>query len=197
MKYKTIRKLSRVEQTIKKSKFIGTVKPVTSVKEAEDFVRNITDEFRKATHNVFAYRVGINENERFLYSDNKEPSGSAGLPTFNAIKGADITDCSVVITRFFGGIKLGIGGLIRAYHSTAKAAIEQGSIIEISVRKSIKLCFPYSEIRLVMYLVHRFNGEVTNKNYGENIQLTVLIEEDVIEQFVNVTKSKTQKITFC
>ncbi len=197
MKYKTVKSLSRVEQTIKKSKFIGTAKPVSNIKEAENFIREISNEFRKVTHNVFAYRVGFKKDERFLYSDGREPSGSAGLPTFNAIRSAEVTNCAVVVTRFFGGIKLGIGGLIRAYYSTARAAIEQAGIIEVNIRKSIKLCFPYSEIRLAIYLIHQFNGEVVNKNYGKSVQLTVSVEEDLIEQFIRAVRSKTQKITFC
>ncbi len=197
MKYKTVKKLARVEQTIKKSKFIGTAKPVANVKEAEDFIQEISNEFKKATHSVFAYRVGLKENERFLYSDGREPSGSAGLPTFNAIKTTEVTNCGVVVIRFFGGIKLGIGGLIRAYYSTAKASIEQAGIVEVSIRKTVKICFPYSKIRLAMYLVHQFNGKVVNEDYGKNVQLIISIEEDLMEQFAKALKGKTQEITFC
>ena len=196
MKYKTISKFSQVEQTIKKSKFIGSAMPVNSKGEAEKFIGEISEKFRKATHNVFAYRIGVEDKEQFLYSDDREPSGSAGLPTFNAIKGSEVTNCAVVITRFFGGIKLGIGGLVRAYFSTAKAAIEAGEIVEIDIKRSIKISFPYNEVRLVMYFVHQFDGKIINEEYGEKITLTVSLKEDYIEQFIKSIKGKSKNVIF-
>ncbi len=197
MKYKTIEKEARAEQTIKKSKFIATAKPVSNSEEAEEFFDKIREEFRKATHNVPAYRIGGGKNEKIYYSDDREPSGSAGLPVFNAIKSVGVTNCAVVVTRFFGGIKLGVGGLIRAYHSVAKAALEAGGVKEISIRTTVKICFPYEETRLAMYFVHKFNAKVIGEEYGSKAQLTLLIDEDLLKSFYEQVKEKTDKIVFC
>ncbi len=197
MKYRTIERESRAEQTIKKSKFIATAKPVSSPEEAEEFFAKISNEFKKATHNVPAYRIGAGKNEKIYYSDDREPSGSAGLPVFNAIKSVGVTNCAVVVTRFFGGIKLGVGGLIRAYHSVAKAALEAGGVKEISIKVAVKICFPYEETRLAMYLVHKFNAKVIGEEYGNKAQLTLLIDEDLLKSFSEAVKEKTGKIVFC
>ncbi len=197
MKYKTVNGRARAEQTIKKSKFIATVSQVSSIREAEEFFDEIRTEFRKATHNVPAYRIGVGKNEKIYYSDDREPSGSAGLPVFNAIRSAGVTNCAVVVTRFFGGIKLGIGGLIRAYFSVAKAAIEAAGTKEISIKETVRICFPYEETRLAMYFVHKFNAKVVNEEYGETAKLTLLMDEDLVERFVESVKEKTDKIIFC
>ncbi len=197
MKYKSIEKWARAEQTIKKSKFIATAKPIENRDEAENFFKEISNEFKKATHNVPAYRIGAGKSEQIYYSDNGEPSGSAGLPVFNAMKSMEVTNCAVVVTRFFGGIKLGVGGLIRAYHSVAKAAIEAGGVKEIDVKTTVKICFPYEEIRLAMYFIHKFGAKVINEDYGESVCLTLLINEDLLETFSNSIKEKTNKIVFC
>ncbi len=197
MKYKSILKETRAEQTIKKSKFIATARPVENTEEARKFFEKISNEFKKATHNVPAYRIGVGKNEKIYYSDDREPSGSAGFPVFNAMKSIGVTDCAVVVTRFFGGIKLGVGGLIRAYHSVAKAAIEAGGIKEVNVKTTVKICFPYEETRLAMYFVHKFNAKVVNEEYGKKVRLTLLIDEDLLKSFSEAVKEKTGKIVFC
>ena len=197
MKYKSIEKQAQVEQTIKKSKFIATATPVNTTEEAEAFFAEISEKFRKATHNVPAYRIGAEKNERIYYSDNREPSGSAGLPVFNAMKSTGVTNCAIIVTRFFGGIKLGIGGLIRAYHSVAKEAIESAGIKEIHIETSVALCFPYEETRLAMYFIHKFNAKVVNEEYGKAARLTIMIDKELLESFKKSISEKTGKITLC
>jgi uncharacterized YigZ family protein len=197
MKYKTPQREAQVEQTIKKSKFIATVTPVNSVEEAEAFFSRIKNEFKKATHNVPAYRIGKGKSEKKYYSDDREPSGSAGLPVFNAIKSMDVTNCAVVVTRYFGGIKLGVGGLIRAYHSTAKGAIEMAGTKEISIKTSVNLCFPYGETRLAMYFIHKYGAKIIKEDYRNTVKLVISIDEDVVDDFKRAVNEKTNKIIFC
>ena len=119
MQYKTIKNEITVKQTIKKSTFIGTAAPVENVEEAKTFIAKVKGKYKDANHNAFAYRVGV-KNEKSLFSDDREPSKTAGMPIHNAIRSAEITNVAIVVTRYFGGIKLGIGGLIQAYGETAR-----------------------------------------------------------------------------
>ena len=123
--YKTAAKYGEVEQTIEKSRFIGYIKPVQNREEAEAFIAEIRALHRSATHNVPAYVIG-EKSEMQWASDDKEPSGTAGAPILHLLNGEGITNVAVVVTRYFGGIKLGTGGLARAYGGTARLALYSG-----------------------------------------------------------------------
>ena len=113
----------------KKSKFIARVKPIDSVAQAEEYIMEISKKNWNATHNVYAYYVMDNQVEQQKCSDDGEPSGTSGLPTLEAIKSLDLVNVVVVVTRYFGGIMLGRGGLIRAYGSAARQGLLQAGII--------------------------------------------------------------------
>ncbi len=195
MIYKTIKKKAVVEQTIKKSKFIGIAMPSSSKEEALAFIEGLKSEYKDASHIVYAYRFGP-EKEEFYFTDNGEPSGSAGKPVFTAITGADVFNCVVAVVRYFGGIKLGVGGLIRAYFSTAKAAIESAEIIEVTPTKILAMEFPYEASRLVMYYVHEFSAEVVETHYEEVVKMKLRISEDRYQEFMNVLSKKSHLVRF-
>ncbi len=195
MKYKTIKKNASVSRVIKKSKFLGSAAPVQDVLQAKEFVKEVSKNFKDANHNAFAYSVGIKE-EFFAFSDNGEPSKSAGNPIYCTIKGLGVTNAVIVVTRYFGGIKLGIGGLIRAYSDTAKMAIEAAGIVEKKVFKKISLSFPYNESRLVMYMLDKFGAEVLERKFGEETEMHIGIDEDLAGRFMKEVASKSYKIRF-
>ena len=122
--YFTIKDVQRAEIKIKSSKFIATVSSVNSLDNAIDFLSKIRAEFFDATHNCFAYRIGW-DGSTFRASDDGEPSGSAGKPILFSIQKFDVSDVIVVVTRYFGGTKLGVGGLVRAYSDAAELALEK------------------------------------------------------------------------
>ena len=128
--YKTEAKYGEVEQTIEKSRFIGYIKPVQNREEAEAFIAEIRALHRSATHNVPAYVIG-EKSEMQWASDDKEPSGTAGAPILHLLNGEGITNVAVVVTRYFGGIKLGTGGLARAYGGTARLALDAAGVAEV------------------------------------------------------------------
>ena len=128
--YKTAAKYGEVEQTIEKSRFIGYIKPVQNREEAEAFIAEIRALHRSATHNVPAYVIG-EKSEMQWASDDKEPSGTAGAPILHLLNGEGITNVAVVVTRYFGGIKLGTGGLARAYGGTARLALDAAGVAEV------------------------------------------------------------------
>ena len=129
IEYKTLAKAGSDEIIIEKSRFIGYCAPVSSEEEALEFIEKIKKKHYDATHNVFAYVVGLDNNIQ-RYNDDGEPSGTAGVPILEVIKKEDLRNVVIVVTRYFGGIKLGTGGLIRAYTKGAKIALDAGIIIK-------------------------------------------------------------------
>lgn len=141
--YKTVQKESTYSEVIEKSKFIGYCMPVESEGEATAFVEKIKKQHREATHNVPAYLVGpLMEIQR--YSDDGEPQGTAGVPILSMIRNEGITNVAVVVTRYFGGVKLGTGGLVRAYTHMAKKAIEASGIVEMKWFQEFKFVIAYT-----------------------------------------------------
>ena len=141
--YITIANEFRTEYIIEKSRFIATIAPVSIEEEAQAFIQRISKEFWDATHNCTAYAIGPRQEQQ-RSSDNGEPSGTAGKPMLEVLKKTTITNVAVVVTRYFGGIKLGAGGLIRAYsHSVAKA-VQEGPKLLIAPRQIVSLTIDYS-----------------------------------------------------
>jgi uncharacterized YigZ family protein len=193
MQYKTIKNEITVKQTIKKSIFIGTIAPVETVEEAKAFIARVKEKYRDANHNAFAYRVDV-KNEKSFFSDDREPSKTAGAPIYNAIRSAEITNVAIVVTRYFSGIKLGIGGLIQAYGETARYAIEQAEITIKTVRKKVCLELPYNEIQLVLHFIEKFKGIVLKRDFKESVTITVEIDEDLLEEFSQSILSRSSLI---
>ncbi len=133
----------RVQQKIKGSKFIASLAPASSMEEAEAFLAEIKKEFWDATHNVFAWVVGKGEEQKEKSSDDGEPSGSSGPPVLQAIKGSGLTDVIVIVTRYFGGTRLGIGGLIRAYGDTAAMALKEVPRRKYKLLARVQVQVPY------------------------------------------------------
>ncbi|MEG1978496.1 MAG: YigZ family protein, partial [Cetobacterium sp.] len=143
---KSIKKQVRIEFEERKSKFIGYAKPISTKLEAEEFISMIREMHPDATHNCTVYRVIDNGQEYFKADDDGEPSGTAGKPMGEILTYMDVNNVVVVATRYFGGIKLGAGGLVRNYAKTAKLAILEGEIVEFIERKEYLLDFSYEKI---------------------------------------------------
>ena len=129
-KYKTILAQAEAEIVEKKSRFIATVRPVKTEEEARSFIEELKKKYWDATHNVFAYQIG-ERNEIQRFSDDGEPQGTAGMPVLNVLKGEDVKDTAIVVTRYFGGTLLGTGGLVRAYGKAAKEGLLTAGIAEL------------------------------------------------------------------
>lgn len=142
--YKTVRKEAKAEQIIEKSKFIAHVKPVSDRDEAEEFIDHIKSAYKDATHNVHAMVIGDAFQIQWA-SDDGEPRGTAGAPVVQMMVKEEITNAAVVITRYFGGIKLGTGGLVRAYTSSAKIGLEAAEIcvVEKILKMKVKSDYTY------------------------------------------------------
>ena len=177
----SIKKQVRIEFEERKSKFIGYAKPISSKEEAEDFIRMINEMHLTATHNCTVYRVIDNGQEYFKADDNGEPSGTAGKPMGEILTYMDVNNIVVVATRYFGGIKLGAGGLVRNYAKTAKLAVQEAGIIEFIERKNYLLDFSYERIGDVDSIILENEDEIIEKDYNEKVTYRVSISEKTCE----------------
>ena len=141
--YKSVYEYGEAEYVIEKSRFIAHVQPVESYEEAQEFVNKIKQEYKNATHNVPAIICGPKQEMQWA-SDDGEPSGTSGLPMLKMIADEELTNLAIVVTRYFGGIKLGTGGLARAYTTAAKMGIEAAGICEVRDSVALEYEFDYS-----------------------------------------------------
>ena len=177
--YKTLHKFGVDEYIVEKSTFIGYAKPIKTEEEAIEFVNEIKKKHKDATHNVWAYTVGENMNIQ-RYSDDGEPQGTAGIPTLEVIKKEDLRDIVVVVTRYFGGIKLGAGGLVRAYTKGAKVGIEAGIVIEKVKYTEVKIKIEYTQLGRIQNEIMNLGFKVKDTIYSEDVELIVYSKiEDV------------------
>lgn len=186
--YLTIAKNTTYEQTIKKSRFICSIARVSSEEEAQQFITSIQAANKKATHNCFAYMIGDNDQIQ-RESDNGEPSGTAGIPILESLKLAKIHNVVAVVTRYFGGIKLGAGGLIRAYSNTTTEAIHQAGLVQRIKQAILKITVTYALHDPLLYCLKENNLEVAGEEYGVNVETSIYVNEtdleDVKEKLIN------------
>ncbi len=155
------------------SRFIASLTPIPSAEAAMAFVEARREEFRDATHNCFAWRLLGRDNLR--YSDDGEPSGTAGRPILQEIDGRRLTDAVVVVTRYYGGTKLGTGGLIRAYGGAAAAALDLAQVVERPVVETLRLTFSYDASGAVASVLSAFGLEPTDSEYGAEVRMKVAV----------------------
>lgn len=178
---KSIKKESVIEFEEKKSKFIGYAKPVGSKQEAENFIQSIKRKHPDATHNCSVYKLTEAGQEYFKSDDDGEPSGTAGKPMGEILNYMDVNNVVVVATRYFGGVKLGAGGLVRNYAKTAKLAIQEGEIGEFREQKEYVVDFPYDKNGEVDQILKGMGIEPTDKNYSERVTYQVTLDNETLE----------------
>ncbi len=174
--YKTVEFENSDEFIEKKSKFIGYVKPVKTQEEATEFINKIKSKHWDATHNVYAYVLQENNIQR--YSDDGEPSGTAGVPVLDVILKSNLVDVCVVVTRYFGGTLLGAGGLVRAYSHGSKIAVEAGNIITMAPCSILKVCVDYSFYDRLNILLNDFCANVEDTQFSDNVSVTFSIQQE-------------------
>lgn len=195
MSYVTIRNFGEDSFEEKKSEFIGYAKRVESEEEARDFVLEIKNKHKQARHNCWAYVIGENMGIQ-RYSDDGEPQGTAGIPILEVMKKSGITDCAIVVTRYFGGILLGTGGLTRAYTKGASIAIGAAGVVEkvYGLKLSVKL--DYDLLGKIQYICGQNNWHIEDVEYTDSVVIHILVEQNVLEdmekEFVNSTNGKVQ-----
>jgi len=181
--FQTIKSCVEAEITEKKSKFICHAYHVESVDEAEEILRNLRKEYHDARHNCFAYRIIKDDVSRA--SDDGEPSGTAGMPMLNILNGRNLSNILVVVTRYFGGILLGTGGLVRAYSLATTLALDSASIVTQTCGLEARFFIDYRDLEELKYILKNRGIVITRMDYGEKIDVVVEAEEDKIRKMQN------------
>jgi uncharacterized YigZ family protein len=180
--YKTVAASATVEHTIEKSRFIGYISPVTSREEADDFIKEIKKKHKDATHNVPAFVIG-EKGELMWASDDGEPQGTSGAPMLHILTGEGLTNVVVVVTRYFGGIKLGTGGLMRAYTETARMAIDAAGTCVMRELDVLSFSLDYT-----------YYGKVQNKEQEGIFTITDTAFEDKVRLNLEVEPEQTAEV---
>lgn len=197
--YLTLKKEAFAEFTEKRSRFIGYAKPVTTAEEAMAFIADISRRHWDATHNVYAYVLRDGQSRR--YSDDGEPSGTAGVPVLDVLLKENLTDCVVVATRYFGGVLLGAGGLVRAYSHTSKIAVEAAGIVKMSVCSVMSAECDYNFYGRMTSLVPEFEGVIESTDFAENVRMTFYLpkanEAVFCDKLVDQSFGKFSAVKIC
>ena len=163
---------ARAEIEVKNSRFVATAVPAFSVEEAREFIARVKAEFSDATHNVPAFLIGFGNSVTAHCNDDGEPSGTAGRPILAVLQGSGLGDIAVVVTRYYGGTKLGTGGLVRAYGDATKAVLDILPRAEKVPTHTTMLALPYNLLEQVRLLVGEWNGRILDEEFAADITMT-------------------------
>lgn len=193
--YYTVKKSGSHEFTIQKSRFIGHISRVKTEEEAQQFIQQIKKQHYNATHNCSAYLIGDHDDIQKA-NDDGEPSGTAGIPILEVLKKLSFKNTVVVVTRYFGGIKLGAGGLIRAYSSATSETIKKVGIVKGDLMQGVSLTIPYPLLGKLEHTLQTSPYIIDKINYFEKVELLVYVNISQEEQFktdmINLTNNQVE-----
>jgi len=172
---KIVNNSTSVEETIKKSRFIGVISPCQSENDAHNLLLQLQRQHPNASHIAFAYRIATEKGRVCRFYDAGEPSGTAGKPIFHQLEGKQLINVIVIVIRYFGGIKLGAGGLTRAYGNTAGKVINEAQLGEYIEYAELELELEYKQIQSLEYHLKKLNGQVINQEFAEKVQIKIRI----------------------
>ncbi|MBQ5873394.1 MAG: YigZ family protein [Bacteroidales bacterium] len=183
-KYLTINKSVESIYKEKGSKFLSFLYPVTSVEEVKEYLTQLKKKYYDATHHCYAYIIGY-DKETFRMNDDGEPSSTAGKPIYGQLQSNDLTNVLLVVVRYFGGTKLGVSGLIKAYKESSAECIALAEIVEKQVKHKYNIYFAYEDMNVVMNILKQNNAEQKNQIFDLNCQIEVLIDKRNSSKFEN------------
>ena len=193
MEFRTIKEDGQVQEEIKKSRFICHIKRVTTENEARNFIQAVKKEHYKATHNCSAFILG-ERSEMKRSSDDGEPSGTAGVPMLGVLENHQLTNVCAVVTRYFGGIKLGAGGLIRAYSSNVALAIKEIGIVHIKEQLGLRIALSYSQYQELPNFLKANHLQEQDTSFTEQVQTTIFVDKNdkdsIIEELIELFNGK-------
>ena len=195
LNYLTIGKTGQHELIIKKSKFICSLARTETVEEAQEFIEQVSKKYHDATHNTYAYTLGLNDNQ-VKASDNGEPSGTAGIPELKALQLMKLKNVTAVVTRYFGGIKLGAGGLIRAYSNSVTEAAQNIGVVKCIMQQLIQFSIPYNRIDEINHYLEENRISIASQEYTTNVTIQIYLDLDQIQQvedsLINLLSGKVE-----
>ena len=194
IEFKTINERAIGIITEKRSKFIATIIPISSQKEAEAELREHRKKYSDAKHNCYAYCILEDENKITKSSDDGEPSGTAGIPILKVIKENNLCNVIIIVTRYFGGILLGTGGLQRAYTDASIESIKNSNILINQIGYEIELQINYADFNYLKYYIKQTKGTITNIEYNEGIKVKIEVTQKSKEELEDVNSNIGNKI---
>ena len=198
MNYYTVSEAAEASFIEKRSEFIGYIAPVKTDEEAVNFINTIKAKHRKAKHNVYAYILRKDNISR--YSDDGEPQGTAGVPVLDVLQKRGLTDVCVVVTRYFGGILLGGGGLVRAYSHAASLACDAAHTMDMCLCHRMKICNDYGMYGKLTYILPNFETITVNSDFADSVTLELLVLSKklsaIISEITEITNGSAE-ITDC
>lgn len=197
LEYKTVDGYAQTEWEIQKSHFLSYINHVETEQQAQDFINQIKKKHFDARHNCYAYIIGEHSNVQ-KSSDDGEPSGTAGVPILEVLKKNELSDIVVVVTRYFGGIKLGAGGLIRAYGKSATVGLDASTIVKKSIFNCYNLSMDYDLLGTLENYLHQKEIRIKDKNYADKVDISILLpqndSENTLKDITNLSAARC-KIT--
>lgn len=189
--YRSIQAGVRTIIKVEGSKFIASALPIEKRASADEFLGEVRKKYFDATHHCFAYALGA-EREEFRYSDGGEPSGTAGVKIFAAIEANNLSDLIIVVSRYFGGTKLGIGGLGRAYYDSAAQLLSEAAIVAKFVTGELEVTFPHDETNGVMTVLSRSQAKIVDTVYNDDVTLRVSIRMTKLQTLTDALQNVTR-----
>lgn len=183
------------EQVIKRSRFISKIRHVESVNAAKQWFADVKNEFPDARHVCWAYISGAPNSPQQSSSDDGEPSGTAGKPILNVLQHSEAGEIAAVVVRYFGGIKLGAGGLVRAYSSSAAEAMKATKLEYKIPQQQLHFELPFAEESTLRYHLEQFLGQIESINYQEQVSVVCVLPVDEVEQFIQKLPHSIQRIS--
>lgn len=174
-----------IEEIIKKSRFIGIVLPCFSENDALMKLKRLHEQHPNANHITFAYRIKTDQGLRCRFYDAGEPSGTAGKPIFQHLEGKQLINVLLVVVRYFGGVKLGAGGLTRAYGNAAKAVIEAAEIVDYVELATVELKLDYNQVQMLEYQLKKLNGELIDQDFSEQVKVRIQLPAEHVDTLLN------------
>ena len=194
--YITVRNTAHDEFIMQKSRFIGYASPCSDEDDAQSFIKSIKEKYRDAKHHCFGYIIGRNSGI-MRYSDDGEPNGTAGLPIMNVLKGLDVVNCCVVVVRYFGGILLGTGGLVRAYTEGCKKALDAAGIVRMEMSGIYQCEVPYAVWDQIQYSIQSLPASIDSVSYGQNIRFHLYARIPDAQMVLDTLQKRTnRKLSF-
>ena len=196
--FKTIKENVSAEIVEKKSKFIANIFYVETMEEAESIIKDINKKYHDARHNCYAYRIYSESGIIEKSSDDGEPSGTAGAPVLTILSKNNLANVLVIVTRYFGGILLGTGGLVKAYSSATTVALENANVIEKNIAELYKIQIDYTDLNKFKYFANKNNINILKEEYLINIELEIaLLDEKILDKNeINIKKKEFIKKIF-
>jgi len=182
----SVNAITEIEEQIKKSRFLGFIYPCHSESEAQSYLASLRTQHQAANHIAFAYKIKTEKGLICRFYDAGEPSGTAGKPIFNYIEGNELINTLVVVVRYFGGIKLGAGGLTRAYGNTAKLVIEAANISEYIEYAQLKFTLDYNQFQMFEYQLAKSSGTIVDKQFAGQIEVLIQMPESKADEFLSL-----------